>query len=647
MCGVVGWLGPPSADARTLVQTVEGMAATLVHRGPDDEGRWVDASAGVAFAFRRLAVLDVSQTGHQPMSSADGRYVCVFNGEIYNHRDLRAELERRGARFRGTSDTEVIAEATSAFGPEGAVSRLWGMFALGIWSRADRTLLLARDRLGKKPLYVTDIGGAGWLFASELKAFHAMGRFRREVDPVALFTYLRFGYVPGPRTIFCGAWKLEPGTFTRFRFGQAVHTERFWNPCDPARDPARARRRKPVETLASELDRLLRDAVSRRMIADVPVGAFLSGGVDSSAVVALMQAQSRRAVPTFTVGFRCRGYDEAADAAAVARHLGTAHSTLYVSTDDAIETIPELPQIYDEPFGDASQVPMLLISRLARRYVTVALSGDGGDEIFGGYDHYRRVRALWAAASCLPRDLRPPVGALLTRVPVPWWDRIYRWVAPTLPARLRQRRFGERMHRAGGLLCAADSPDALYWRMVAVWPDEEALSAVPETQGEPWESARLGAEIRDFRDRMTLYDQMTYLPDDILVKVDRAAMAASLEVRSPLLDHRIVEWALGLPPSMRCRWSPTKWILRRVLHRYVPRRLVDRPKAGFAIPLDHWLRGSLRDWAEHLLRSDRIEAAGLRPGPVRKAWRRHLAGMAEHHRLWVVLMWIAWRERWA
>ena len=647
MCGVVGWLGPPSADVRTLVRTVEGMAATLVHRGPDDEGHWVDASAGIALGFRRLAVIDVSHTGHQPMSSADGRYVCVFNGEVYNHRDLRAELERRGARFRGTSDTEVIAEATSAFGPEGAVSRLWGMFALGIWNRADRTLLLARDRLGEKPLFVADIGGAGWLFASELKAFHATGRLRREVDPVALSAYLRFGYVPGPRTIFRGTCKLEPGTFSRFRFGQPVRTGRFWRARDAAREAARARRRDPVEAPASDLERLLRDAVSRRMIADVPVGAFLSGGVDSSAVVALMQAQSRRPVRTFTVGFRHRGYDEAAAAAAVARHLGTAHSTLHVSADDAREVIPRLADIYDEPLADSSQIPTLLISRLARRHITVALSGDGGDELFGGYRHYRRARAAWAAASCLPRALRPSAGAFLTGVPVPWWDRIYEWVEPALPARLRQHRFGERVHRAGRLLRAADSRDALYWRMMSVWPDPELLSAGPGSGGRAWEPARLGAEIRDFRDRMTLYDQATYLPDDILVKVDRATMAAGLELRSPLLDHRIVEWAWRLPPSTRCRSSPAKWILRRVLHRYVPPRLVDRPKAGFAVPLDHWLRGSLRGWAEHLLQVRRIEAAGLRPGPVREAWRRHLAGAAEHHRLWVVLMWIAWRERWA
>ena len=392
MCGLVGWLAPPGSDPAELDAAVDRMAATLVHRGPDDAGCWTDAAAGVALGFRRLSILDLSPAGHQPMLSADGRYACVFNGEIYNHRDLRAELEGRGARFRGTSDTEVIVEAAAAYGAEATVGRLWGMFALAIWDRVEGRLLLARDRLGKKPLYVARLGEAGWLFGSELKAFHAVEGFRREIDPRAVAAYLRYGYVPSPLAIFRDTWKLEPGTYSVLRFGEPVRTERYWSPRAVARAGLAARRDEPAEELVSELDGLLRDAVSRRMIADVPLGAFLSGGIDSSAVVALMQAQSTRPVRTFSVGFHHEEYDEAQAAAAVARHLGTEHTELYVSPDEARAVIPELPGIYDEPFADSSQIPTLLIARLARQYVTVGLSGDGGDEVFAGYTRYQHAR---------------------------------------------------------------------------------------------------------------------------------------------------------------------------------------------------------------------------------------------------------------
>ena len=621
------------------------MAATLVHRGPDDAGCWTDAAGGVAFGFRRLAVLDRSPAGRQPMLSGDGRYACVFNGEIYNHRDLRAELESRGARFRGSSDTEVVVEAAAAHGPRAAVGRLWGMFALALWDRVERTLLLARDRLGKKPLHVARLGESGWLFASELKALHAVDRFRGEIDPAALATYLRFGYVPAPHTIFRDVWKLEPGTCSLLRCGHPVRRERYWSARTAARRGTRARRTGPPGPLVAELDRLLRDAVGRRLIADVPVGALLSGGIDSAAVVALMQAQSGRPVRTYTVGFDEPEYDESAPAAAVARHLGTDHTALAVSSGAARDVIPELADVYDEPFADSSQIPTLLVSRLARRHVTVALSGDGGDEVFAGYRHYRTVAALSAAISAVPRPLRRPAGALLTRVPRNWWDAALVPVGWALPANER-RRFGERVHRAGRLLSAGRVDDALYWRLVSLWPDPGALAPAAGPGSVAWEASRLDAEVPDFRARMTLYDLVSYLPDDILAKVDRASMAASLEVRSPLLDHRVVEWAWRLPFAMKRRRGVPKWILRQVLYRYVPRRLVDRPKRGFSLPLGQWLRVPLREWAEHLLRTDRIEAAGLRPAPVHDAWRRHLAGSGEEHRLWVILMLVAWRERW-
>ena len=622
------------------------MAATLVHRGPDDMGRWTDAQAGIALGFRRLSILDLSGAGHQPMVSSSGRYACVFNGEIYNHRDLRGELERQGVRFGGTSDTEVLVEAADAYGAEAVVGRLWGMFALAIWDRVERSLLLARDRLGKKPLHVARIGDSGWLFASELKAFHAMDGFRRDLDPAAVAAYLRFGYVPAPRTIFRDAWKLEPGTFSVFRFGHTTRCERYWNPRTVAGMQRLEPRSEPAEEAVCALDQLLRDAVSRRMIADVPLGAFLSGGIDSSIVTALMQAQSARPVKTFSIGFHEREYDEAGSAAAVARHLGTDHTELYVSADEARGVLPDLVEIYDEPFADASQIPTFLVSRLARRFVTVALSGDGGDEVFAGYPHYRTYGNLSTIISAVPRPLRRPVGAFLTAVPRDWWNRAYRLVDPVVPARWRQRRFGERVHRTGDLFSLGCTTDDLYWHMVSLWPDPDALAPGLGPGRVAWESSGLDAEIPDFRERMTLYDLVTYLPDDILVKVDRASMAASLEVRSPLLDHRVVEWAWNLPFAMKHRRGASKWLLRQVLYRYVPANLVDRPKAGFSVPLDRWLRGPLRDWAEHLLGSNRIEEAGLRPVPVRDAWRRHLSGGAEEHRLWVVLMLLAWKERW-
>lgn len=648
MCGIAGWLARPACDADALQATVDRMAATLVHRGPDDRGHWSDAAAGIGLGFRRLSVLDPSPAGRQPMLSADGRYACVFNGEIYNHRDLRAELVRRGLEFRGASDTEVVANAAAAFGAEATIARLWGMFALGIWDRAERTLLLARDRLGKKPLYVTRLAGGGWLFASELKAFHAAGLGAFEIDSTAVAQYLRFGYVPAPRTIFRDTWKMEPGTFSRFRFGRAVRAERYWDPSALARLATGARRDEPAEVLISELDDLLRDAVARRMIADVPLGAFLSGGIDSSAVTALMQAQSPRPVRTFSIGFHHREYNEAEAAEAVARHLGTEHSSIYLTARDMLEVVPALPDIYDEPFADSSQIPTLAVSRLARQDVTVALSGDGGDEVFAGYERYRAHLAV-AAASRMPRAVRSLLGSVLTRVPVAWWNAAYRAVRPLVPAGLRLSRFGQKVHKTGRLFVAArmEDHDHLHWNTVSVWPDYGALIPGGGKGETPWESSGLDPGTDEVGERMTLYDLLTYLPDDILTKVDRASMAVSLEVRSPLLDHRIVEWAWRLPFSLKLRASATKWILRQVLYRYVPARLVERPKAGFAVPLDHWLRGPLRDWAEHQLRPDRIEAAGLLPTPVRDAWRRHLAGAANDQRLWVVLMWIAWRERWA
>ena len=426
-----------------------------------------------------------------------------------------------------------------------------------------------------------------------------------------------------------------------------MRTERYWNPRSVARAGLGARRDEPAEVLVSELDALLRDAVSRRMIADVPLGAFLSGGIDSSTVVALMQAQSTRPVRTFSIGFHHEEYDEAQAAKAVARHLGTEHTELYVSSDEALAVIPELPDIYDEPFADSSQIPTLLISRLARQYVTVGLSGDGGDEVFAGYARYRDTQSEWAALASVPGVVRRPIRAVLKAVPVTWWDGAYALVKPALPAWIRQRWFSNRMRTSAAMLRAAESRDALYWRRLSQWSDPELLFAAGCDGRIPLESVDLEPGIPDFRERMILYDVLSYLPDDILVKVDRASMTSSLELRSPLLDHRVVEWAWTLPFTLKVRAGATKWILRQVLHRYVPAPLVDRPKTGFGVPLGHWLRGPLREWAESMLRRDRLEEAGFQANPILDRWRRHLKGPDDHYRLWVVLMFMAWRERWA
>ncbi len=646
MCGIVGWHAPPGSDPAALEAAVRRMTATLVHRGPDDQGHWTDAQSGMALGFRRLSILDLTEAGRQPMLSGGGRYACVFNGEIYNHRDLRAELERGGVRFRGRSDTEAVVEAVAAFGVRAALGRLRGMFALAIWDRVERNLFLARDRLGKKPLYVARSGEAGWLFASELKAFCALEAFGRDLDPAAVAAYLRFGFVPAPLTIFRGAWKLAPGTFCRLRFGQAAWSETYWSLRRVAIQGQRRRRTEPAEQLASELDALLRDAVARRMVADVPVGVFLSGGIDSSAVAALMQAQSARPVKTFSIGFHEKQYDEAPAAEAVARHLGTDHRQRYVSAEEACGVLPDLATVFDEPFADSTQIATLLVSRLARESVTVALSGDGGDEVFAGYRHYAALRTLSRVFAAVPRPLRRPAGTLLTRVPGGWWDAAFRLAEPVLPAWGRNQRHGERVHQVGALLSRGRLQDDLYWGMLSRWPHPEELAPGAGPGRIPCEAARLEPEIPGIAERALFHDQACLLPDDILVMADRAGMAAGLEVRSPLLDHRVVEWAWRLPLAMKLHRGVTKRILRRVLYRYVPAGLVDRPKAGFSVPLDDWLRGPLREWAEDLLRSSRLEEAGLRPAPIRDAWRRHLAGRTAHHPLWVVLMLIAWRRRW-
>lgn len=624
------------------------MAAAIQARGPDASGVW--SNEAIALAHRRLAVLELTAAGIQPMHSASGRYVIVFNGEIYNHLDLREGLAGADAAqaWRGHSDTETLLEAIAAWGVDGALSRSVGMFAFALWDRSRKELTLARDRMGEKPLYYGWQGDA-FLFGSELKALAAHPNWRGEIDRDALALYMRYGYVPLPHSIWHGVCKLPPGSYLTIAsaapIGVLPAPTFYWR----ARQAALAGVRADLDDLAAtdELDRRLRDSVAGQMVADVPLGAFLSGGVDSSTVVALMQAQSARPVRTFSIGFTEDDYNEAVHAKAVAAHLGTDHTEFYLSPADALEVIPRLPEMFDEPFGDSSQIATHLVAAMARRHVTVSLSGDGGDELFGGYNRYAWGPAIWRRVGPLPRPLRQGIGGLLSAVAPATWDRIGR----LLPRRLRQPALGDRIHKLADVIDVADTEE-LYRRLISQQREPDSL-VIGSREASIWaddEAAAFAANVRggDFTERMMFHDLVGYLTDDILAKVDRSAMACSLETRVPLLDHRLVEFAWSLPLHMKVRDGQGKWLLRQVLYRYVPRHMIERPKQGFGIPLDSWLRGPLRDWAEALLDESRLcEEGYLDAAQVRRKWAEHLSGRRNwQHWLWNVLMFQAWRERW-
>lgn len=623
MCGFTGFINGGQGDGDAMRAVAVAMAETLRYRGPDDGGAWVDAEAGVALAHRRLAIVDLSPAGHQPMVSADGRLVIAYNGEIYNSEELRAALP--GVDWRGHSDTECILEACAAWGIEATLQRLIGMFAFALWDRGARTLWLARDRLGIKPLYWARIGAA-LLFGSELKALKAHPAFVGDIDRAALGDFLHHAYIPAPRTIYAGVSKLEPGTLLALPWQGVERVGRWWDLAAVARQGLAEPLDLPDREAADRLEALLIDAVRRRMIADVPLGSFLSGGIDSSVVTALMQRASSRPVRTFSIGFREQGYDEAQHAAAVARHLGTDHTEMYVAPAQALDLVPELPRWYDEPFADPSQIPTLLLSQMTRRHVTVALSGDGGDELFAGYNRHVLAATLWPRLERAPRWSRRAAAAAIRALPPSTWSAL-----------LPMSQAGDKLHKLADVL--ATDARGLYARLIAQWPRDLALGA----GGDPPAPAPFAGDVVA---DMQFRDLSGYLPDDVLTKVDRASMAVALEARVPLLDHRVVAFSWRLPRRQLVRGGQGKWLLREVLYRHVPRHLVERPKAGFSVPIDGWLRGSLRDWGEGMLDECRLSQDGfIRPERVRRAWEEHLSGRRNlQYRLWTVLMFQQWLD---
>jgi asparagine synthase (glutamine-hydrolysing) len=645
MCGIAGFvLGSTARIDATL--TLRSMIDPLTHRGPDGWGIHLDRGNSVGLGHRRLAIVDLSAEGHQPMVSRTGRYVITYNGEVYNFGKLRAELEPQGFAFRGHSDTEVVLAAIEAWGVEGAVRRFVGMFAFALWDRAEQELWLVRDRLGKKPLYYGMIQGSV-VFASELKSLRRFPGFPGQIDPDALALYLRHNYVPGPRSIYQSIMKLAPGTLRKIRIREGSPEigpeSRYWSIRDVFNEAREIDFKLAPSEAVEALDTVLREAVRERMVADVPLGAFLSGGVDSSTVVALMQAQSARPVKTFSIGFHESAYNEAHHAARVAQHLGTDHTEIYVTAEDALAVVPMLPSMFDEPFSDSSQIPTYLVAKIARQQVTVALSGDGGDELFCGYPRYRWWRTFWAARSAIPSPLRRSLAQLVRGVGIDTWNGV---LAPIVWLAARSGRpmsVGNRLHKLAELLTLG-SPELVYRGFISHWmrPDDLVIGGVePET---PLSATGGPTDLDGFTQYMMLLDILTYLPDDILVKVDRASMAVSLEARGPLLDHRVVEMAAQLPLDLKLRGSTDKWILRQVLSRYVPPRLFNRPKMGFGVPISSWLRGPLRDWAEALLDESALRSHGLlNPAPIRKVWREYIEnGYPWHYSLWDILMFQAW-----
>jgi asparagine synthase (glutamine-hydrolysing) len=673
MCGIAGFFLAQAGGLDDLEKLGTQMACAIVHRGPDDSGAWADPKSGIALGHRRLSIVDLSPAGHQPMASSRGRFIIVFNGEIYNHLELRAELDGvnplpqvdGGNKWRGHSDTETLLAGFERWGVDATLAKTVGMFAIALWDVKMKTLHLARDRFGEKPLYYGWTGsgvGRAFVFGSELKALRAFPGFTNSVCRHALVEYMRFMYVPAPRSIYQGIFKLEPGCVLSITDTppkeapaqplrpkatyQSITLRRWWSLAVVVQAGALKPMSDEVEAV-NALEQRLADAVRLQSQADVPLGAFLSGGVDSSTIVSLMQLQTTRSVKTFTVGFEEAGFDESPHARAVAQHLGTDHFELFVTAAEAQRVIAQLPEIYDEPFADSSQIPTHLLCRAARQHVKVVLSGDAGDELFGGYTRYFWGPRIWNLIAWLPYPVRQALSVSISALPVAGWDALSRPVN-TLLSGQGISRAGDKAHKLAARLRTVKNLDDLYLSLVSEWQDPAQV--VRSENGTVQKSPTVMDDsvptqgMDDGALRMMYRDSMTYLPDDILCKVDRAAMAVSLETRVPFLDHRVAELAWQLPLGMKIRGGQGKWALRQVLYKYVPRELIERPKAGFGIPVGQWLRGPLRPWAESLLDEKRLQEEGyFYPASIRKKWGEHVMGQRDHtSSLWAVLMFQAW-----
>lgn len=642
MCGITGFWNP-SQSVTAPQEILKKMSDRLVHRGPDDSGEWFDEKSGLGLGHRRLAILDLSESGHQPKTSPSGNFTICYNGEIYNHLELREELVQMGANFSGHSDTETILVAFDHWGIEESLKKLSGMFAFAVWSQKDQALFLARDRMGEKPLYYGLIEGS-LVFTSELKALKEFPGFRPQINQPALAAYLQFSYVPTPLCIFENFQKLRPGVFRRITHNGSHFEQKdftYWSTVDEAKK-AQKDLYSDVTHAKQDLKDLLEKTVARMMISDVPLGAFLSGGIDSSAIVAVMQRVSDRPVNTFSIGFEEEQYNEAKHAADVAAHLGTHHTEMYVKPSDALNVIPSLPQMYCEPFADSSQIPTHLVSKLAREHVTVSLSGDAGDEVFGGYNRYFWGPNLFNKMSRVPKAFRSVARKGIECFRPESWDQLFKVMSPILPGKLKQRMPGNRLHKLAGVLHVKDLLQ-MYRVLVSQWQDPGELLLSAKSAETVLDELQDQVEF-DGVSLMMLADQLSYLMDDILVKVDRASMSVSLESRVPFLDPEVVRFGWRLPLDFKIRDGVSKWILREVLYDMVPKEKLDRPKMGFGIPVDTWLRSDLRPWAEELLDERLVKEQGLFSSEViQKYWQEHLSGKRNWQpQLWALLMFQAW-----
>lgn len=652
MCGIAGFIGCPGVrNSDKMKENILRMTHVLFHRGPDDSGIWIDRDNGICFGHRRLSIIDRSASGHQPMESLSGRYIIVFNGEIYNFVEIKNKLEAEtNYSWRGHSDTEVILEAVNRWGVNEALGHFNGMFAFALFDRLKRQLYLVRDRLGKKPLYYGQSGGV-FLFASELKSIREHENFKPEIDRDALALYLRYNYVPAPYSIYRNIYKLTPGNMLVLDLGErGILNQRmvtYWS----AKETGQAGADKPFSGTFDEaltrLEGLLADAVRLRLVSDVSVGAFLSGGVDSSLIVALMQAQNSARVKTFTIGLEEQGFNEAGFARQIAEYLHTEHTEFYVTAKETREVIPQLPDLYDEPFADSSQIPTFLVSRLTRQYVTVSLSGDGGDELFGGYNRYFIAPAIWNNVKWLPFTLRKGLAGIVQSITPAQWNIFSRIFSPALRRYGTQGTFADKFNKIAQVMNMPDS-DAVYRRLVSVYDNPEEIILEGREPSTIVTDRSLWPKSPNFVRRMMYLDLVSYLPDDILVKVDRASMGVGLEARAPFLDHRVVKFSCCLPNKMLYNDSKGKLLLRKLLNKYVPAKLIERPKMGFGIPIDAWLRGPLKEWAGDLLNENKLQQDGFfRPKLIAKQFSEHISGKRNwQYCLWGILMFQAWKERW-